>query len=72
MTQSQRTLRVCTYNIHKCKGLDRRTRPERIASVIAELDADIVALQEVATNSEDYREARQAFLEKRIPLFKGR
>ena len=47
MTQSQRTLRVCTYNIHKCKGLDRRTRPERIAAVIAELDADIVALQEV-------------------------
>jgi endonuclease/exonuclease/phosphatase family metal-dependent hydrolase len=42
-----RSLRVATYNIHKCRGLDRRTRPERIARVIRQLDADIVALQEV-------------------------
>jgi hypothetical protein len=34
--------------------------------------ADIAALQATATNSEDYREARQAFLEKRVPLFQGR
>ena len=40
-------IRVATYNIHKCRGIDRRTSPERIASVIAELDADIVTLQEV-------------------------
>ncbi len=40
-------LRVATYNIHKCRGLDRRTRPERISKVIRQLDADIVALQEV-------------------------
>jgi endonuclease/exonuclease/phosphatase family metal-dependent hydrolase len=40
-------LRVATYNIHKCRGLDRRTRPERIARVIQQLDADVVALQEV-------------------------
>jgi endonuclease/exonuclease/phosphatase family metal-dependent hydrolase len=43
---SQR-LRVATYNIHKCRGLDRRVRPDRIAEVLRELDADIVALQEV-------------------------
>ncbi len=42
-----RTLRIATYNIHKCRGLDRRIRPERIAEVIRELDADIVGLQEV-------------------------
>jgi endonuclease/exonuclease/phosphatase family metal-dependent hydrolase len=41
------TLRVATYNIHKCRGIDQRVRPERIARVLDELDADIVALQEV-------------------------
>lgn len=40
-------LRVATYNIHKCRGLDQRVRPSRIAKVLNELDADIVALQEV-------------------------
>jgi len=40
-------LRVATYNIHKCRGLDRRTRPERIAAVLAAINADVVALQEV-------------------------
>jgi enoyl-CoA hydratase/carnithine racemase len=34
--------------------------------------AEIAAVQEVAVNSEDYREARQAFLAKRTPVFKGR
>ena len=42
-----RKFRVATYNIHKCKGLDRRVRPGRIAEVLAEIDADIIALQEV-------------------------
>ncbi|HET7214182.1 MAG TPA: endonuclease/exonuclease/phosphatase family protein [Terriglobia bacterium] len=41
------TFRVATYNIHKCRGLDQRVRPGRIARVLGELDADIVALQEV-------------------------
>jgi enoyl-CoA hydratase/carnithine racemase len=34
--------------------------------------AEIAALQEAAVNSEDYREARQAFLQKRTPVFAGR
>jgi endonuclease/exonuclease/phosphatase family metal-dependent hydrolase len=40
-------LRVATYNIHRSRGLDRRTRPARIAEVIASVDPDVVALQEV-------------------------
>jgi len=50
-------IRVATYNIHKCRGIDRRTSPERIAAVIAELDADVVAIQEVL----DVRNGRQEF-----------
>jgi len=42
-----RTVRVATYNIHRAQGLDGRTRLERIAAVLAAIDADIVALQEV-------------------------
>ena len=40
-------LRVATYNVHSGVGVDRRFRPERIADVIGELRADVVALQEV-------------------------
>jgi len=36
-----------SYNIHKGVGLDRRRDPERILTVIDELDADVVVLQEV-------------------------
>jgi endonuclease/exonuclease/phosphatase family metal-dependent hydrolase len=40
-------LRVVTYNVHKCRGLDRRVRPARIADVLRVVDADVIALQEV-------------------------
>ena len=46
MPDAPSTLRVATYNVHACVGTDGRLDPERVASVIAELDADIVALQE--------------------------
>lgn len=36
-----------SYNIHKGVGADRRRDPDRIIEVIEEIDADIVALQEV-------------------------
>lgn len=39
--------RVVTYNVHRCQGLDRLTRVDRVAEVIRSLEADIVALQEV-------------------------
>lgn len=37
---------IASYNVHKCIGVDRRFDPERTASVIAEIDADIIAIQE--------------------------
>jgi endonuclease/exonuclease/phosphatase family metal-dependent hydrolase len=40
-------VRIATYNIHRCRGMDRRTIPARIAEVIREMNADVVALQEV-------------------------
>jgi len=40
-------LRIATYNIHDAVGADQGFAPERIAAVLAELRADIVALQEV-------------------------
>jgi endonuclease/exonuclease/phosphatase family metal-dependent hydrolase len=40
-------IRVVTYNVHRSRGLDGRTKPDRIAAVLQEIDADIVALQEV-------------------------
>lgn len=52
-------LRVATYNIHKCRGLDGRVRPDRIAQVLSEIDADIVALQEVVSLESGKREHHQ-------------
>ena len=46
MTSPPPNLRVATYNVHACVGTDGRHDPDRVAAVIAELDADIVALQE--------------------------
>lgn len=37
---------VASYNVHRCIGVDNRFDPGRVAAVIEELGADIVALQE--------------------------
>jgi endonuclease/exonuclease/phosphatase family metal-dependent hydrolase len=44
---TRRLVRVATYNIHRGRGLDGRTRPDRIAEVLQGIGADVVALQEV-------------------------
>jgi len=46
-------LRIVTYNVHRCLGVDGKLSPGRIAEVIAETGADVVALQEL-----DVRRAR--------------
>jgi endonuclease/exonuclease/phosphatase family metal-dependent hydrolase len=44
---SAATVRLLTYNVHSCIGVDGKLSPERIARVIARHDPDIVALQEL-------------------------
>jgi endonuclease/exonuclease/phosphatase family metal-dependent hydrolase len=55
-----RLLRVATYNVHKCQGVDRRVMPSRIAQVMREVDADVWALQEVLSIPADRPEMDQA------------
>ncbi|HEX2390247.1 MAG TPA: endonuclease/exonuclease/phosphatase family protein, partial [Casimicrobiaceae bacterium] len=44
-----KALTVATWNIHGAIGADGRYAPTRIVDVLREVDADIVALQEVAS-----------------------
>jgi endonuclease/exonuclease/phosphatase family metal-dependent hydrolase len=39
--------RIVTYNVHRCVGNDRRLDVARVAEVLARLEPDIVALQEL-------------------------
>src|ERR1044071_995749 len=42
---------IASYNVHGGVGLDFRFAPRRIARVVLELRADIVALQELTAHS---------------------
>ena len=53
------TVRVVTYNIHTCVGVDRRYDPARIAAVLRQIDADIACLQEVDNRRDIERHADQ-------------
>lgn len=50
---------IASYNVHKCVGTDGRFDPGRIAEVVGELDADIIALQE----ADERLGARQGLLD---------
>lgn len=60
-------LRIATYNIHKCRGLDGRMRPERIAEVLRDVDAEIVAVQEILGAGDDLRRDQVHFLCRHLP-----
>lgn len=45
-------LTIATYNVHSCLGTDGRYDVARVARVIRDLDADVVALQEVESPGE--------------------
>lgn len=62
-------LRVVTYNIHRGRGLDGRLKPARIADVLREIDADVIALQEVVCGADAGREGDQGrFLAEELGL----
>lgn len=42
-----KVLRIMTYNVHSCLGMDGKLSPERVARVIARYAPDVVALQEL-------------------------
>ncbi len=46
------SLRIASYNIHRAIGRDGQQAPKRIAEVLRELQADVVALQEVGYRAE--------------------
>jgi endonuclease/exonuclease/phosphatase family metal-dependent hydrolase len=53
-------IRVMTYNVHGCLGMDGMLSPSRIARVIAQSDVDVVALQELDVGRNRSRFADQA------------
>jgi endonuclease/exonuclease/phosphatase family metal-dependent hydrolase len=55
-------LRVVTYNVHRCRGIDGRVRPARIAEVLRDVDADVVALQEVLSVPGPHDQNQAAYL----------
>jgi endonuclease/exonuclease/phosphatase family metal-dependent hydrolase len=72
------TLRIASYNIHGCVGLDRCQDVGRIAAVLREIDADVIGLQEVESrhgrSTTDQAEALGAALGMRCvegPLLRG-
>ncbi len=47
-------LRLATYNVHKCRGMDLRVKPARVVRAIRELRADVIAIQEVFAQQAEY------------------
>ncbi len=55
-------VRIMTYNVHSCVGVDGRHSPKRIARVIGRYQPDIVALQELDIGRKRTGEADQPHL----------
>ena len=57
--------RAASYNVHSCIGTDRQFAPERIAEVVADIDADVLAIQELGWHHRGLRHFDQfAYLAK--------
>jgi len=54
--------RIVTYNVHKCRGIDLRTSPARIADVLLEIDPDVIALQEILAHGAERIDNQVSFI----------
>lgn len=54
-------LSLATYNVHGCVGRGGRFDPKRIEAVLRELDADVIALQELRWNPDAALDQLRAF-----------
>jgi endonuclease/exonuclease/phosphatase family metal-dependent hydrolase len=55
------SLVIATYNVHRCVGRDGRSDPARTLEVLRELDADVIALQELRWQPGDALDLLQEF-----------
>ncbi|VAX36749.1 hypothetical protein MNBD_UNCLBAC01-1263 [hydrothermal vent metagenome] len=55
-------IRIMTYNVHSCVGMDGKIIPERIARVIGRYEPDIVALQELDVSRKRTGGVDQAYI----------
>jgi endonuclease/exonuclease/phosphatase family metal-dependent hydrolase len=67
--RGDRTLRIASYNVHKCTGMDARRDPGRIAEIIRSLDADIVSLQEVLADSGEVSSAQVRYIAEKTGMY---
>lgn len=63
------TLRVVSWNVHSCVGSDGRLDPQRVADVLASLEADFIGLQEVdSRRSRDAQREQLPFLAEQLGM----
>jgi endonuclease/exonuclease/phosphatase family metal-dependent hydrolase len=48
-------LRIASYNVHRCVGVDGKRDVARVAAVIREIDPDVIGLQEIECGYHDQR-----------------
>ncbi len=53
LTRVTVVLKFVSYNIHRCWGVDGVHSPERVLQVLKEIDADVIALQEVESTRDE-------------------
>ncbi|MFZ5998292.1 MAG: endonuclease/exonuclease/phosphatase family protein [Nitrospirota bacterium] len=69
VAQGKRPLKIASYNVHKCTGMDFKRDPERVAAVIRSLDADIISLQEVLSDPGDVASAQVRYLAEKTGMY---
>ena len=69
--EAERTLVVASYNVHAWVGNDGRRDAARVAEVLAELHADVVALQEVRCSGDDRSALEQVATRLGVSIARG-